>query len=144
MKTRRFVRFVAGFAFPEDVVDTADFEAPLRRVADALRGALLEEGMDVGVVEWQGIDFVIPCAVGVRQYRLSLMPDWVDGFWFLVDFEPTVGWFRKLLGQTEEAEVRELVAGLDRAIRRLPGTSDTRWYPSSPAFPSDSFSRTPF
>ena len=72
----------------------------------------------------------VECKVGPRSYTLSVSYDWVSKGWWEVSWQPTLGRFRKLLGASEENELRCLATAVSGALDVLPGIQERRWYQS--------------
>jgi hypothetical protein len=47
-----------------------------------------------------------------------------------VFWAPTLGFFQRLRGQSEDDELRGLALAISRALDSLPGIQERRWYPS--------------
>jgi hypothetical protein len=124
--TSRYVRFLGGPAAPTVPGLTP---SPGEPIVAHLLSALPTLG--VQVLDHEDVEYAheLHCRVGARVYAVSVSYDWVQQGWWEVFWEPTLGFVRRLLGQSEEEELRRLALAVSQALDSLPGVQEKRWYP---------------
>jgi hypothetical protein len=103
--------------------------SPGEPIVQHLRNALPTLGVEV--LHHEDVEYAheLRCQLSGRTYVLSVSYDWVQQGWWEVFWEPTLGFFRRLLGQSEQEELRRLAVAISQALDSLPGIQERRWYP---------------
>jgi hypothetical protein len=126
MTISKYVRFSGGPAMPTaPVVDPS----PGGEIVSHLVKALPSHGVLVGRHEDVEYAHELVCRVQSRMYIVSVSYDWVAKGWWEIFWYPNLGWLRRLLGASEEDELRLLATAVSSALDRLPGIQEKRWYP---------------
>jgi hypothetical protein len=126
VSTSRYVRILGG---PETPAKPAQVDpSPGGPIVEHLVAVLPTLGIDV--IGHEDIQYAheLRCRVHGRPYSLLVSYDWVTGTWWEVFWPRTVGFFSRLLGRSEESELRTLALGVDEALESLPGIREKRWY----------------
>ncbi len=126
MATSRYVRFSGG---PPAPTVPGLMPSPGEPIVAHLRGSLPTLGVEV--LDQKDVEYAheLLCRVGSRLYEVCVSYDWVQQGWWEVFWEPTLGFFRRLLGQSEDDELRRLALAVSQALDSLPGVQERRWYP---------------
>lgn len=125
MRSSRYVRFSGGPATPTAPVVNPSPGGP---IVSHLTANLPPLG--VRVLGHEDVEFAheLKCQVGARTYTVCVSCDWVDQGWWEVFWSPSIGLVGKLLGRSEDGELRSLAAAVARALASLPGIQERRWY----------------
>ncbi len=121
------VRFSGGPAVP---TAPGQMPSPGEPIVEHLLATLPTCG--VLVLGHEDIEYAheLRCQVGQRVYEVCVSYDWVQQGWWEVFWAPTLGFFGRLLGRTEEEELRRLALAVSQSLDSLPGIRERRWYPT--------------
>ena len=128
MSVSSFARFKGGFTTPTMEAGPEALERDLRDLADYLAADLPSEGIECARPEWADFEYQIDCGAGERRYELSVSFDYLNWDWFEVSYGPSLGFFERLFGGSEEAEMARLSGALHTVLGRRQGVEDLRWY----------------
>jgi len=119
------VRFSGG---PEAPTVPAQMPSPGEPIVAHLLRVLPTLG--VQVLKHEDVEYAheLRCQVGARVYGVCVSYDWLSVGWWEVFWGPTLGLFQRLLGQSEEDELRRLALAVSQALGSLPGIQERRWY----------------
>ncbi len=121
------VRFAGGPAVP---TVPGQMPSPGEPIVKHLAGVLPTLGVVVLKHEDAQYAHELQCQVGARVYNVCVSYDWVQGGWWEVFWAPTLGFFQRLRGQSEDEELRRLALAVSQALNSLPGIQERRWYSS--------------
>lgn len=101
--------------------------------------------LGVSVLGVQDIEYAheLRCAVAERTYLVTVAYDWVAKGWWEVSYQRRLSWIRRLVGATEDADMRTLTSAIAAALDCLPGIGEVRWHPESTVTPSREYSHRP-
>jgi len=121
------VRFTGGPPVP---TVPGQMPSPGEPIVTHLVGVLPTLG--VSVLKHEDIQYAheLHCQVDARIYSALVSYDWVQEGWWEVFWAPTLGFFQKLWGQSEDDELRRLALAVSQALNSLPGIQERRWYAS--------------
>ena len=85
----------------------------------------------------------IRCLVAGKPYSVMVSYDWLTPGWWEVFYAPRLSLVKRLLGATEDTEMRALTQALAGALDSLPGIGETRWYREYGVSASRGFSLRP-
>jgi hypothetical protein len=136
----RFVRFRGGPTPP-----TSPGQDPNPGIEIVRHLAAELPGLGIPVLSTEDVEYAhqIRCEVDGKSYELMVGYDWVAGDWWEVFYAPRLPWWKRILGQSEEGEMRALTSALATALGRLPGVGEMRWYEAYGAGVRASYSATP-
>src|SRR5512136_364704 len=128
MATSRYVRFSGG---PPAPTVPGLMPSPGQAIVAHLLDTLPRFG--VQILGHEDVEYAhdLRCRVGPRVYVVSVSYDWVQQGWWEVFWEPALGFLKRLLGQSEDNELRRLALAVSQALDSLPGVQEKRWYPGS-------------
>ncbi len=121
------VRFSGGPAVP---TVPGEMPSPGEPIVEHLLRLLPTAGVEVLSHEDVQYAHELRCQVGARVYEVCVSYDGVQQGWWEVFWAPTLGFVRRLLGQSEDDELRRLALAVSQALDSLPGIQERRWYPS--------------
>ena len=86
--------------------------------------------LGVQVVKEEDVEYAheLRCQVGARVYAVCVSYDWVQEGWWEVFWGPTLNLLQRLVGQSEQEELRRLALAVSQALESLPGIREKRWY----------------
>jgi hypothetical protein len=121
------VRFSGGPAVP-----TVPGEVPSPGVPIVAHLVGLLPALGVKILKEEDVEYAheLQCQVGARVYKVCVSYDWVEGGWWEVFWAPTLSFFQRLRGQSEEQDLSRLASAVCEALNSLPGIQERRWYPS--------------
>jgi len=103
--------------------------SPGGAIVEHLRNALPTLG--VQVLNHEDVEYAheLSCRVGARIYLVCVSYDWVQEGWWEVFWHPTLGFLQRMLGQSEDDELKRLGLAVAHALDSLPAIQERRWYP---------------
>ena len=143
MDIRTVALFKGGFAEPTEKEGPTVLEDRLRPPADWLREELRSAGLAVGPSDWIDYAYELSCTVNDRTYEVEVSYDFLTWDWFEITYGPTIGFFSKLLGRDESAELTVLSQAIDRSLKRHESITEVRWYTRMPTDPDVGFTHSP-
>jgi hypothetical protein len=88
-------------------------------------------GLGVEILGHEDVEYAheLRCRVANRIYTVSVAYDWLQQGWWEIFWSPTIGILLRLLGRSEDDELRRLAVAVSQALDSLPGIQERRWYP---------------
>ena len=130
-------------AFPDERgLGPEDDRVPGRDLAELVAAGLREQGLGVDGPSCDEPFFVVSCRSGEVRYQVLcglLEPKERDSVW-IVECPRTLGWWARLRGRSEEAELTRVVTALHEVFTASPRVRQVRWFDDD--VPPDAFEGT--
>jgi hypothetical protein len=125
MRIRTYLRFKADYPVPESGQSGAG------EIAANLAAGLRARGFSPSEPEDQEFAHFFRCRSGSRDYEIMVAFDFVEGRSWEVNCPPTLGFFPRLFGKTENKELSSLVDAIHGVMQSNPRVKDMVWYASA-------------
>ena len=125
----------SGTAIKQSVRFKGDFkkekvkgELPGRDVAEFIAGRLREKNFPVQSVENEEIWFTVNVVSGSIEYPLMVCQSSINADYWEISCPQTLGFFARLFGKSEDAEMQNLTDALDGILQGEKTITDIKWY----------------
>jgi hypothetical protein len=125
MCIRTYLRFKADYPIPQPGQSGAG------EITTALAAGLRARGFASSEPEDQEFAHFFRCRSGSREYEIMAAFDFVEGDSWEVNCPPTLGFFPRLLGKTEEKELSSLIGAIHAVMQSNSRVKEMLWYTSS-------------
>lgn len=127
MTVGRYARYRCALELPTEVGE-GPYRLALQPAVAHFHQSLLAQHIHCRAPQWWDYEFGLICDVESYRYEVSVGHDLIYGGWFDIGYQRTLGFFKKLIGRSEDSAMLKLSTGLHTAMRAMPGIKEIRWY----------------